>query len=202
MAEKIIMSAEDIRRALTRIAHEVLERNRGCENLVVVGIYTRGVTLARRIALSIKDIEGVEVPVGALDIGLYRDDLSYLDLPPKLRPSDIPGDVAGRRVVLVDDVLYTGRSTRAAMDALVDLGRPQYVQLAVLIDRGHRELPIRPDYVGKNLPTSRGEEVEVRLKEVDGSDEVVILNSTEDLLSGVGLQQENSSRGDDHESGG
>jgi pyrimidine operon attenuation protein/uracil phosphoribosyltransferase len=176
MSEKVIMSAEEIRRALTRIAHEVVERNHGCQDMMVIGIYTRGVPLARRLAASIKGIEGVEVPVGALDIGLYRDDLAYLELPPKLRPNNIPADIAGKRIVLVDDVLYTGRSTRAAMDALIDFGRPQSVQLAVLVDRGHRELPIRPDYVGKNLPTSRKEEVEVRLKEVDGSDEVVIVN--------------------------
>jgi len=190
MFEKALMSATEMRRALTRIAHEVVERNHGCENLVVVGVYTRGVTLAKRIAAAIKGIEGVEVPVGALDIGLYRDDLPYLGLPPKLRPSDIPADIAGKRVVLVDDVLYTGRSIRAAMDALIDFGRPEYVQLAVLVDRGHRELPIRPDYVGKNLPTSRQEEVEVRLKEVDGSDEVVIVNSARGNLVGQELRPE------------
>jgi len=190
MFEKVLMSATEMRRALTRIAHEVVERNHGCENLVVVGVYTRGVTLAKRIAAAIKGIEGVEVPVGALDIGLYRDDLPYLGLPPKLRPSDIPADIAGKRVVLVDDVLYTGRSIRAAMDALIDFGRPEYVQLAVLVDRGHRELPIRPDYVGKNLPTSRQEEVEVRVKEVDGSDEVVIVNSARGNLAGQELRSE------------
>jgi pyrimidine operon attenuation protein/uracil phosphoribosyltransferase len=170
------MSAEEMRRALTRIAHEIVEKNHGCQELMVVGIYTRGVPLARRLAASIKAVEGVEVSVGALDIGLYRDDLAYLELPPKLRSSDIPANIVGKRIVLVDDVLYTGRSTRAAMDALVDFGRPQSVQLAVLVDRGHRELPIRPDYVGKNLPTSRKEEVKVRLKETDGSDEVVIVD--------------------------
>lgn len=190
MFEKVLMSATEMRRALTRIAHEVVERNHGCENLVVVGVYTRGVTLAKRIAAAIKGIEGVEVPVGALDIGLYRDDLPYLGVPPKLRPSDIPADIAGKRVVLVDDVLYTGRSIRAAMDALIDFGRPEYVQLAVLVDRGHRELPIRPDYVGKNLPTSRQEEVEVRVKEVDGSDEVVIVNSARGNLAGQELRSE------------
>ena len=190
MFEKVLMSATEMRRALTRIAHEVVERNHGCENLVVVGVYTRGVTLAKRIAAAIKGIEGVEVPVGALDIGLYRDDLPHLGLPPKLRPSDIPADIAGKRVVLVDDVLYTGRSIRAAMDALIDFGRPEYVQLAVLVDRGHRELPIRPDYVGKNLPTSRQEEVEVRLKEVDGTDEVVIVNSAKGNLTRGELEQQ------------
>lgn len=175
MPEKVLLSAAEIKRALTRIAHEVLERNHGCKDLMFIGIYTRGVPLARRLAASIKEIEGVEIPVGSLDIGPYRDDLSHLESPPILRPSDIPSDVAGKRVVLVDDVLYTGRSIRAAMDALIDFGRPQYVQLAVLVDRGHRELPIRPDYVGKNLPTSRKEEIAVRLKEVDGRDEVAII---------------------------
>ena len=175
MPEKVIMSAAEIRRTLARIAHEVVERNHGCKDLMFIGIYTRGVPLARRIAASIREIEGVEIPVGALDIGLYRDDLFNLESPPILRPSDIPSDVAGKRVVLVDDVLYTGRSIRAAMDALIDFGRPQYVQLAVLVDRGHREMPIRPDYVGKNLPTSRKEEIAVRLKEVDGRDEVAII---------------------------
>jgi len=176
MPEKVIMSAEEIRRALTRIAHEVAERNHGCKDLVLIGIYTRGVPLARRIAAMIKEFEQVEVAVGALDFGLHRDDLSYLEMQPDLRPTQIPFDVAGKRVVLVDDVLYTGRSVRAAMDALIDFGRPQYVQLAVLVDRGHRELPIRPDYVGKNLPTSRKEEIAVRLEEVDGRDEVAIIS--------------------------
>ena len=175
MPEKVIMSAEEIRRALTRIAHEVVERNHGCKDLVFIGMLTHGAPLARRIAARIKEFEQVEIPVGSLDIGLYRDDLSYLELPPNLHPSDIPSDIAGKRVVLVDDVLYTGRSIRAAMDALIDFGRPQCVQLAVLVDRGHRELPIRPDYVGKNLPTSRKEEIEVRLEEVDGRDEVAII---------------------------
>ncbi len=176
MSEKLIMSAEEIRRALTRIAHEVAERNHGCKDLVLIGIYTRGVPLARRIAARIKEFEQVEVPVGALDFGLHRDDLSYLEMQPAPHPNEIPFDVAGKRVVLVDDVLYTGRSVRAAMDTLIDFGRPQYVQLAVLVDRGHRELPIRPDYVGKNLPTSRKEEIAVRLEEVDGKDEVAIIS--------------------------
>ncbi len=175
MSEKVVMSAAEVRRALARLAHEVVERNHGCKDLMFVGIYTRGVPLARRIAASIREIEGVEIPVGELDIGPYRDDLSNLESPPILRPNNIPGDITGKSVVLVDDVLYTGRSIRAAMDALIDFGRPQYVQLAVLVDRGHRELPIRPDYVGKNLPTSRKEEIAVRLKEVDGRDEVAII---------------------------
>ena len=175
MLEKIIMSGEEIRRALTRIAHEIIERNKGANNLVFIGMHTRGVPLARRLASKIKEFEQVEIPVGVLDIGLYRDDLSYLELLPALRPSDIPIDIAGKRVILVDDVLYTGRSIRAAMDALIDFGRPEWIRLAVLIDRGHRELPIRPDYVGKNLPTSRQEKVAVRLREVDGVDEVAII---------------------------
>jgi len=176
MSEKVIMSAEDMRRAWTRIAHEVIERNHGCDGLVFVGLYTRGVPLASRLAGTIRGIEGADIPVGALDIGPYRDDLSYLQTPPSVRPNDIPDDIVGKRVVLVDDVIYTGRSIRAAMDALIDHGRPQHVQLAVLVDRGHRELPIRPDYIGKNVPTSRREEIVVRVAEVDGQDEVVIVS--------------------------
>ena len=174
MSEKVILYEEDIRRALTRIAHEIMERNRGCERLVLVGLLTRGVPLARRLARSIAQFEGVEVPVGELDIGLYRDDLS-LGVQPQIRRTEVPTAVKGKHVVLVDDVLYTWRSIRAAMDAIIDLGRPQFIQLAVLVDRGHRELPIRADYVGKNLPTSRDEDVAVRLKEIDGRDEVVIV---------------------------
>ena len=189
MSDKVIMSGQEMRRALTRIAHEILERNHGCEDLLVVGIYTRGATLAERIAANVKGIEGIGPPVGALDIGLYRDDLRYLQPPPELRRSDIPADIAGKRVVLVDDVLYTGRSVRAAMDALVDFGRPRTVQLAVLVDRGHRELPIRADYVGKNVPTSRKELVEVRLVEVDGSDAVVIVDLARGKLRGEELHQ-------------
>ena len=176
MAEKVIMSAEEMRRALVRVAHEIIERNHGSEDLMFIGIYTRGVPLAMRIAGYIKGIEDADIPVGALDIGPYRDDLSYMESPPQGRSSDIPAEVAGRRVILIDDVLYTGRSIRAAMDALVDFGRPQSIQLAVLVDRGHRELPVRADYVGKNVPTSRKEEIEVRLREVDGKDEVAIVD--------------------------
>jgi pyrimidine operon attenuation protein/uracil phosphoribosyltransferase len=172
--EKVILAAQDIRRALVRIAHEIVERNRGCHDLVLVGMLTRGAPLARRIAASIAEFEGQEVPVGTLDIGLYRDDVPLHRLPP-LRHTSIPGDITGQRVVLVDDVLYTGRSIRAAMDALMDFGRPLLVQLAVLVDRGHRELPIRADYVGKNVPTSRDEDVAVKLTEVDGRDEVSIV---------------------------
>lgn len=174
MSEKLIWSEEEIRRALSRIAHEIVEKNKGCENLAFVGMCTRGVPLARRIVKKIGEMEEAEIPVGALDIGLYRDDLPYLGLHPVLHRTDVPFNITGKHIVLVDDVFYTGRTIRAAMDALMDLGRPQSIQLAVLVDRGHRELPIRADYVGKNLPTSQEEEVIVRLKEVDGRDEVVI----------------------------
>ena len=180
MPEKVIMSAEDMRRALVRIAHEIVERNQGAEELVLVGVCTRGVSLARQLAAAIEQSEGVAVPVGVLDISLYRDDLSSLELKPLVRRTDIPADIAGKRVILVDDVLYTGRSTRAALDALIDLGRPQFIQLAVLVDRGHREFPIRADYVGKNVPSARNENVEVRLREVDGTDEVIIGLGEED----------------------
>lgn len=168
------MSGPEIRRAITRIAHEIVERNRGVDELVLAGIHTRGVPLARRLAEKIQEFEGRAVPVGALDIGLYRDDLASRSRP-VVRSSQIPGDINGRNVVLVDDVIFTGRTVRAAMDALTDLGRPRLVQLAVLLDRGHRELPIRPDYVGKNVPTALREKVQVRLEEVDGCDEVVII---------------------------
>ena len=178
MVEKQLMSPDDVRRALTRIAHEVLERNHGGDGLVLVGMHTRGVPLARRLAERIAQYEGQEIPVGALDIERYRDDAS-VRTKPSSRSTDIPVSIADRKVVLVDDVLFTGRSIRAAMDALVDLGRPRLIQLAVLVDRGHRELPIRPDYVGKNIPTSLGERVDVRLKEIDGSDAVVLQDRPE-----------------------
>ena len=174
MQERQIMNQEDVRRALARVAHEILERNRGAEDLVIVGIHTRGVHLARRIAANLADLEGVEVPVATLDVGFYRDDLQARG-PSKMQPTDIPMGIQGKRVVLVDDVLYTGRTIRAAMDALVDFGRPQQVQLAILLDRGHRELPIRADYVGRNLPTSIHERVKVRLMETDGADEVALI---------------------------
>lgn len=169
-----VMDAQAIARAVVRIAHEILERNRGTANLALVGIRTRGDVLARRLASAIERIEGAPVPVGVLDITLYRDDLDRRADRPTVARTDVPFEVAGRTVVLVDDVLYTGRTVRAALDALVDLGRPAAIQLAVLVDRGHRELPIRPDYVGKNLPTSSRERVAVRLVETDGVDEVVI----------------------------
>ncbi len=174
MSKKVIMSSEDIRRTLARIAHEIIERNKVIEHLVLVGMRTRGVPLAKRLAANIKSFEGIEIPVGALDISLYRDDLASLDLQPVVQRTDIPVDIDGKSIVLVDDVLYTGRSTRAAMDALIDLGRPRSIQLAVLVDRGHRELPIRADYAGKNIPSSRHEEIQVQLDETDGIDEVSI----------------------------
>ncbi|MBN2908341.1 bifunctional pyr operon transcriptional regulator/uracil phosphoribosyltransferase PyrR [Polycladomyces sp. WAk] len=171
---KTILDEAAIRRALTRIAHEILERNKGVENTVLVGIRTRGIFLARRLGERIQQIEGVSVPVGELDITLYRDDLTEKAEQPEVRGSEIPVKIHGKKVILVDDVLYTGRTVRAAMDALIDMGRPRMIQLAVLIDRGHRELPIRPDYVGKNVPTSQSELVAVLLKESDGIDAVEI----------------------------
>jgi pyrimidine operon attenuation protein/uracil phosphoribosyltransferase len=160
-------------RALTRIAHEILERNGGAKDLAFVGLRTRGVTLGHRLAAKLAAIDGATVPVGALDITLYRDDLDMRGAP-VIRGTDIPFSIKNKTVVLVDDVLYTGRTVRAALDALIDLGRPTMIQLAILIDRGHRELPIRPDFIGKNLPTSRRESVAVRLREHDGEDRVVI----------------------------
>ena len=184
-AETVVMSADEIRRTLSRIAHEVLERNRGAEGLVLVGIHTRGVPLAHRLAQRIQEYEGVAVPVGALEIALYRDDVFTRGSLPS-RVTEVPGGVQGQKVVLVDDVLFTGRSARAAMDALVDFGRPTLVQLAVLVDRGHRELPIRADYVGKNVPTSRAEVVRVHLTETDERDEVVLRRNLEQQPHGLG----------------
>lgn len=169
------MDGRAIQRALVRIAHEILERNKGTAGLALVGIRSRGIHLAERIRRTIQEIEGgAPVPYGVVDITLYRDDLDRGVQNPEVRGTDIPFAVEARRILLVDDVLFTGRTIRAAMDALVDFGRPQSIQLAVLVDRGHRELPIRADYVGKNLPTSRAEQVHVRLAEADGIDEVVI----------------------------
>ena len=172
-ATRKILTNDEVRRALTRIAHEILERNGGAEGLVLVGMHTRGVPIAQRLAELMDDFEGESVPTGALDIGLYRDDTTGGSRP-MMRLTEIPVDIQNRAVVLVDDVLFTGRSIRAAMDALNDFGRPSQIQLAVLVDRGHRELPIRADYVGKNVPTSRDEDVDVRLIEIDGVDEVLI----------------------------
>jgi pyrimidine operon attenuation protein/uracil phosphoribosyltransferase len=177
MSQKaVVLDDQAIRRALTRIAHEIIERNKGIENSVLVGIKTRGIYLAKRLAERIEQIEGNKIAIGELDITLYRDDLSKKtdDQEPLVKGSDIPVDVTNHKVILVDDVLYTGRTVRAAMDALVDIGRPANIQLAVLVDRGHRELPIRADYVGKNIPTSSSEKIVVELKEQDGNDQVTI----------------------------
>ncbi len=176
MSEKIVMTAEDIRRTLARIAHEIIERNKSTEHLILVGLHTRGVPLAKRLAESIEKYESSRMAVGALDFSLYRDDLSPEDVKRVVERTEIPADITAMSVVLVDDVLFTGRSIRAAMDALIDLGRPRSIQLAVLIDRGHREMPIRADYVGKNIPSARHEDIQVRLTETDGVDEVAIVN--------------------------
>ena len=177
--EKQIMSADEMRRALVRIAHEIIERNAGVDGVVLVGIRARGVPLAERLAHAIAETEGKEVPVGVLDITLYRDDVGLRPDLPIVRSTEIPFAIDGLAIVLVDDVLYTGRTVRAALDALMDLGRPQRIQLAVLVDRGHRELPIRADYAGKNVPTARNEEIIVRILETDGADEVVIVKRGE-----------------------
>jgi pyrimidine operon attenuation protein / uracil phosphoribosyltransferase len=177
----IVMDADRMSRSLTRIAHEIVERNRGIGDLALVGIRERGVPLARRIAGELNRISNTDVPTGALDITLYRDDLMRQAVGPQplVRSTDIPFDIDNRVILLVDDVLYTGRTIRAALDALIDFGRPRAIQLVVLIDRGHRELPIKADYVGKNVPTSRRESIQVRLQEVDGHDEVVIQSDGE-----------------------
>jgi pyrimidine operon attenuation protein/uracil phosphoribosyltransferase len=191
-SDKVLLTSREMERALARIAHEIVERNKGAEDVVLVGMRTRGVPLARRLGAIIEGFEGISIPVGALDIGLYRD-----DIPPSESKSanpnrtDIPIGVSDRQVILVDDVLYTGRSIRAAMDALIDLGRPKTIQLAVLIDRGHRELPIRADYVGKNIPSSKQEEIQVQLTEVDGTDKVVIV--TKSGLTGQDRKGKNES---------
>ena len=173
------MDADRIGRSLARIAHEILERNHAVEELALVGIRRRGVPLAKRLALAIHDIRHVEIPTGALDITLYRDDLmrTAIAAQPVIRRTEIPFSIDDRRILLVDDVLYTGRTIRAALDALIEFGRPQAIQLVVLVDRGHRELPIKADYVGKNLPTSLSQSVQVHLTEIDGRDEVEILES-------------------------
>ncbi len=175
MPEIVILSPEDIRRAITRLAHEIVERNAD-EPLMAIGIRTRGFPLAQRIAAVITGITNRETPVGAIDFTLYRDDLASLPEDLTIEPSDIPARIADNKVILVDDVLFTGRSARAAIDAIIDWGRPASIQLAVLIDRGHREMPIKADFVGKNIPSSLYERVQVRLNEVDGKDEVVIIN--------------------------
>lgn len=174
MSGRQIMTADEIRRATIRLSHEIVEKQAGTDGLMLVGIQRRGVPLARRIAAAIADNEGVELPVGALDITFYRDDLSMVAQQPVVKGTELPSGIDGRTIILVDDVLYTGRTIRAAMDALVDFGRPQAIRLAVLVDRGHRELPIRADHVGKNVPTSREEQVRVHLEEIDDEDGVEI----------------------------
>ena len=173
----VVMDADRIGRTLTRIAHEIVERNKGVDGLAIVGVRTRGVHIAKRLARSLKEITGDEVPTGALDITLYRDDLMRHAVGPQplVRRTEIQFSIDERTILLVDDVLYTGRTTRAALDALIDFGRPKAIQLVVLVDRGHRELPIKADYVGKNLPTAREQSVQVRLQEADGRDEVELL---------------------------
>ncbi|MCX6004782.1 MAG: bifunctional pyr operon transcriptional regulator/uracil phosphoribosyltransferase PyrR [Chloroflexi bacterium] len=175
MPEKVLLNSADIERALVRVAHEIVERNKGAINIVFVGIKTRGVPLAQRLAKIIHDMEKVETPVGSLDITLYRDDVSSLSFKHVVQQSYVPFDISGKHVILVDDVFYTGRSIRAALDALMDLGRAETIQLAVLIDRGHRELPIRADFVGKNIPTARNEEIKVYISEVDAVDKVTVM---------------------------
>src|ERR1700716_663574 len=178
---KRLLGADDIRRAVARLAHEVVERNEGVESLVLVGLRTRGIPLARRLKQRILEFEGASVPLGELDITLYRDDV-HQRAPRTLNPTSIPVDISDKTVILVDDVLYTGRTIRAALDALIDLGRPRAIQFVCPLDRGHRELPIRPDYVGKNVPTSRHEKVAVRLEEIDGIDEVALIAPVEATL--------------------
>jgi len=175
----VIMDEEAMRRSIIRLAHEIVEKNRGTDDIVLVGIRTRGVPLAERLAAEIRKIEAVTLTSGILDITLYRDDLSRLGYQPVVRETKIPGSVDGKVVILVDDVLYTGRTIRAALDGIMDIGRPQAIQLAVLVDRGHRELPIRADYVGKNVPTAKIENVSVQLQEIDGKDRVVILETAD-----------------------
>ena len=174
MSGRQIMTADEIRRATIRLSHEIVEKQAGTDGLLLIGIQRRGVPLARRIAAAIEENEGVEVPVGALDITFYRDDLSMVAQQPVVKGTELPSGIDGKTIILVDDVLYTGRTIRAAMDALVDFGRPQAIRLAVLVDRGHRELPIRADHVGKNVPTSREELVRVHLEEIDAEDGVEI----------------------------
>ncbi|MFL2105977.1 bifunctional pyr operon transcriptional regulator/uracil phosphoribosyltransferase PyrR [Desemzia sp. FAM 23991] len=174
-SEVEVVDEAAMRRALTRISYEIIERNKGIDNLVLVGIKTRGIFVAQRVADKLKQLEGVDVPAGELDISLYRDDVhTSRDTDPEVKGSSMPVSIEGKQVILVDDVLYTGRTVRAALDALMDLGRPKKILLAVLIDRGHRELPIRADFVGKNIPTSLDEQIKVAVEEVDGKDQVLI----------------------------
>lgn len=179
-SEVEVVDQAAVKRALTRITYEIIERNKGIEDLILVGIKTRGIYLAKRIAERMKQLEGVEIPVGELDISLYRDDVhsSNSTNEPKINGSDIPVSIEGKQVILIDDVLYTGRTIRAALDALMDLGRPSKISVAVLVDRGHRELPIRADFVGKNIPTSLEEQIKVGVEELDGEDHVLIQKLT------------------------
>lgn len=170
-----LLNSQEVSRALTRIAHEITERNRGAEQLALIGVHTRGVPIAKRLAGLIERFEGVMPEVGELDITLYRDDLTEIALQPIVKKTDVPFNIQGLRIVLCDDVLYTGRTVRASLDALIDLGRPAVIQLAALVDRGHRELPIRADYVGKNVPTSKQEIIKVKLLEIDGTDGVELM---------------------------
>ena len=179
--ERLVMEAGDMARAMSRIAHEILERNKGVKDLGLVGIRTGGVHLAHRLVRRIQDIEGVAVPIGELDITLYRDDLSLRKEQPVLRKTSVPFDISGKIIVLVDDVLFTGRTIRAAMDGLIDLGRPAEIQLAVMVDRGHRQLPIKATYIGKNIPTSRDENIQVMLEEAGEDDRVVILKGVKEM---------------------
>ena len=177
----VLLNEKDISRAITRITHEILEKNKGAENVAIVGIRTRGVTLAKRIHKKINEIEGIEVDFGILDITLYRDDLAIGKQNPIVEKTHLPFQLEGKQVILIDDVLFTGRTIRAAIDALIDFGRPATVQLGVLIDRGHREFPIRPDYVGKNIPTAKSNRVQVRMLEDDSMDEVCIIDSSNSM---------------------
>lgn len=172
--KNVLLDADAMRRAIVRISHEIIEKNKGVEDIILVGIRTRGVPMAERLAAAIEKIENIKIPVGMLDITLYRDDLSTLAYNPVVHGTEIDFDLTDKTIILVDDVLYTGRTIRAALDAIIDMGRPKAIQLAVLIDRGHRELPIRADYAGKNVPTSKKEVVDVQLVEYDGVDEVAI----------------------------
>lgn len=187
MADSVIMSAEEIGRSLRRISHELAEQHQDLSELLLVGIRTRGVPLANRVAGALSQMDGVEVPVGTLDIRLYRDDLSTIAQWPLVMNTEIPVGVADRKVVLFDDVLFTGRTIRAALDALIHLGRPKRVQLAVLVDRGHRELPIRADYVGRNVPTSLSEIVKVKLVETDDAEEVLLTQKTPESVMGTSI---------------
>jgi len=176
----VIMDEDQMDRALKRIAHELLEKNKTLDNAVILGIRTRGVPLAERLKKTIEEIHGIDLPIGVLDINLYRDDLTSLTEQPVIHQTVIPVSVKGKKIILVDDVLYTGRTIRAALDSIIDMGRPELIQLVVMVDRGHRELPIRADFVGKNVPTSKREKIDVLLKEIDGVDKVIIKESVEE----------------------